>query len=42
MAALTQAGRKQYELLYESCLVRPNRRAAVNQLAARIKASRPR
>ena len=42
MAALTQAGRKQYELLYESCLVRPNRRAAVDQLVARITASRPR
>ena len=42
MAALTQAGRKQYELLYESCLVRPKRRAAVDQLVARIRASRPR
>ena len=42
MAALTKAGRKQYELLYESCLVRPNRRAAVDQLVARITASKPR
>jgi lysozyme family protein len=42
VAALTQAGRKQYELLYESSLVRPKRQAAVNQLVARINASRPR
>ena len=42
MAALTQAGRKNYELLYESCLVRPSRRATVDQLVARITASRPR
>ena len=42
MAALTQAGRKQYELLYESCLVRPNRRAAVDQLVAAITKNRPR
>ena len=42
MAALTQAGRRQYELLYESCLLRPKRRAAVDQLVARIRASRPR
>ena len=35
--------RKQYELLYESCLVRPNRRAAVDQLvAADHQDSRPR
>ena len=42
MAALTNAQRGNYELLYESCLVRPNRRAAVDQLVARITASRPR
>ena len=42
MAALTQGARKQYELLYESCLIRPNRQAAVNQLVTRINASRPR
>jgi lysozyme family protein len=42
VAALTQAGRKQYELLYESCLVRPNRRAAVDQLVAGITKNRAR
>ena len=42
MAALTQSGRKRYDLLYESCLVRPSRRAAVDQLVARITASKAR
>jgi lysozyme family protein len=42
VAALTSAQRGNYELLYESCLIRPNRRAAVDQLVGRITASRPR
>jgi lysozyme family protein/peptidoglycan hydrolase-like protein with peptidoglycan-binding domain len=42
MAAATAAQRRRYELLYESCLVRPNRRASVDQLVAKITASRPR
>jgi lysozyme family protein len=42
MAALTQSGRKRYDLLYESCLVRPSRRAAVDQQVARITASKAR
>jgi len=42
VAALTQAGRKQYELLYESCLIRPKRKGEVDRLAARIVANRAR
>ena len=42
MAAPTVQQRKRYELLYESALVRPNRRAAVDQLVKRITASQPR
>jgi lysozyme family protein/peptidoglycan hydrolase-like protein with peptidoglycan-binding domain len=42
MAAPTATQRRNYELLYESCLVRPNRRASVDQLVGRITASRAR
>jgi lysozyme family protein len=42
VAAPTAAQRRNYELLYESCLVRPNRRAAVDQLVAAITKNRAR
>ena len=42
MAALTNAHRRRYELLYESCLTRPNRKASVNVLARKIRANRKR
>jgi lysozyme family protein len=42
MAALTNAQRRRYELLYESCLTRPNRKASVNALAKKIGANRKR
>jgi lysozyme family protein/peptidoglycan hydrolase-like protein with peptidoglycan-binding domain len=42
MAGLTARRRQGYELLYESCLVRPKRRAAVDQLVARITANKAR
>ncbi|HXL42832.1 MAG TPA: peptidoglycan-binding protein [Gaiellaceae bacterium] len=42
MAGLTQKLRQDYFLLYESCLVRPARKAAVDQVARRLGASRPR
>ena len=42
MAALTNAHRRRYELLYESCLTRPNRKASVNALAKKIRANRKR
>ncbi len=42
MAALTNAQRRRYELLYESCLTRPNRKASVNALAKKIRANRKR
>jgi hypothetical protein len=42
MAAMTNAQRRRYELLYESCLTRPNRKASVNALAKRIRANRTR
>jgi lysozyme family protein len=42
MAGLTAQRRSGYELLYESCLVRPKRRAAVDQLVARITANKAR
>ena len=42
MAGLTAQQRKGYELLYESMLVRPNRRAAVDQMVQRITANRAR
>jgi lysozyme family protein len=42
MAALTAGQRRRYELLYESCLCRPNRRATVNNLAKKIRANRAR
>ena len=42
MAAATAAQRRNYELLYEWCLVRPNRRAAVDQLVAAITKTRTR
>ena len=42
MAGLTAQRRQSYELLYESCLVRPKRRAVVDQLVARITANKAR
>jgi lysozyme family protein len=42
MAALTASRRRRYELLYESCLTRPNRKATVNSLAKKIRANRAR
>ena len=42
MAALTAAQRHNYDLLFESCLVRPNRRTTVDRLLASINKSRPR
>ena len=42
MAGLTAQRRRGYELLYESCLVRPRRKATVDQLVQRIGASRAR
>jgi lysozyme family protein len=42
MAGLTAQRRQGYELLYESCLVRPKRRAAVDQLVQRITANKAR
>jgi lysozyme family protein len=42
MAALTQKLVKEYSLLYESCLIRPARKAAVGQIARRLAANRPR
>ena len=42
MAGPTAQQRKRYELLYESSLIRPNRRAAVNQLVQRMTANKGR
>ena len=42
MAAITNAQRRRYELLYESCLCRPKRKASVNALAKKIRANRKR
>src|SRR6187551_3650645 len=42
MAAITNAQRRRYELLYESCLCRSNRKATVNGLAKKIAANRKR
>ena len=42
MAAMTNAQRRRYELLYESCLTRPNRKASVGALAKKIRANRAR
>jgi lysozyme family protein len=42
MAALTNAERQRYNLLYQSCLIRPARRAAVDRLVRRIAANRRR
>ena len=42
MAGLTTQRRRSYELLYESCLIRPKRRVAVDQLAQRITANKAR
>jgi len=39
---MTNTQRRRYELLYESCLTRPNRRAAVNALTKKIRANRAR
>jgi lysozyme family protein/cell wall-associated NlpC family hydrolase len=40
--ALTQKLAREYAVLYESCLIRPNRKAAVNQVVRRLTANRPR
>jgi lysozyme family protein len=42
MAAMTAAQRRRYELLYESCLCRPRRKAQVDRLVKRITANRVR
>jgi lysozyme family protein len=42
MAALSKGLAKEYSLLYESCLIRPNRKAAVGQVVRRLTANRPR
>ncbi len=42
MAAMTAAQRRRYELLYESCLCRPKRKARVGALVKRITANRAR
>jgi lysozyme family protein len=42
VAALTQSARRRYGLLYDSLLVRPNRRAAVDRLVAKMTANRAR
>ena len=42
MAAMTAAQRRRYELLYESCLCRPKRKAQVGALVKRITANRAR
>ncbi|MDX6507361.1 MAG: hypothetical protein QOG06_2005 [Gaiellaceae bacterium] len=42
MAALTQSARRNYDLLYASLLIRPNRRAAVDQLVRKMTANRAR
>jgi lysozyme family protein len=42
MAAFTQSLRQQYELRYESCLIRPTRTAEVDRIVAKLKANRQR
>ena len=42
MAALTKSLADEYSLLYESCLIRPNRKAAVDQVVRRLTGNRPR
>jgi lysozyme family protein len=42
MAALSRSLASEYSLLYESCLIRPNRKAAVGQVVRRLTANRPR
>lgn len=42
MATMTAAQRRRYELLYESCLCRPKRKAEVSRLVKRITANRAR
>jgi lysozyme family protein len=42
VAALTKTARSRYELLYDSLLIRPNRRATVNQLAQKVAANKAR
>jgi lysozyme family protein len=42
VAALTAGQRHNYDLLFESCLVRPKRRPTVDRLVASINKSRPR
>jgi len=42
LAALSKGLAKEYSLLYESCLIRPNRKAAVGQVVRRLTANRPR
>ena len=42
MATLTKAQRRQYTLLYQSCLIKPGRKAAVDQAARKIMANQAR
>jgi lysozyme family protein len=42
MAALTKSLAKEYSLLYESCLIRPKRKAAVDRVVRRLASNRPR
>jgi lysozyme family protein len=42
MAILTKNLAREYGLLYESCLIRPNRRAEVNRIVRRMTANRRR
>ena len=42
MAALSKGLAEEYSLLYESCLIRPNRKAAIGQVVRRLAANRPR
>jgi lysozyme family protein len=42
VAGLTQGLAREYSLLYESCLIRPARKAAVDRVARRLTANRRR
>jgi lysozyme family protein len=42
MATLTKGLTQEYSLLYESCLIRPNRKAAIAQVVRRLKANQAR
>jgi len=42
MAALTKSLAKEYSLLYESCLIRPKRKAAIGQVVRRLTSNQAR